>query len=102
MVFCRAKMIVDDIKENTEAKAMGFIDKEAKVIRASVAMIGCIPKNSVIALAASAWKLGDRHHLKRYRANDCHARHCDLEAGSGYGVAPGLQTIPGMWFRNIH
>src|SRR5690606_15017925 len=61
----RTGVIVNDVKNDGEADAMGFIDEMAEVVGRTVETGGGEEIDAVIPPPEAAWEIGDRHDLEQ-------------------------------------
>ena len=68
IVPVRAEVIVDDVEQNRDAAPMRGLDEGLEPLRAPVGRVGRIEADAVVAPAAAAAEVGDRHQLDRGHA----------------------------------
>ena len=60
-----AEMIVDDVEEHHQPAQMCFVDQRLQIIGPAIGAVGRIPQHAIIAPAAAAGEIGQRHQLER-------------------------------------
>src|SRR5690606_1329725 len=95
VITVRAEMVVDHVENNAETAGMAGIDQPLEAIRSAVGMVRRVEVYSVVAPAAFAGKLRDRHELD---VSDTQAYevlqslNCGIE-GASSGEAADVQLV---------
>jgi hypothetical protein len=93
IISLRAEVIVHDVEEHHQPAQMRFIDQRLQILGAAVGALGRVPQHAVIAPAAGAGEIRERHQLQRGDAG------CDemielldhLAIGSAYRESAGMR-----------
>src|ERR1700736_1023049 len=87
-----AEVVVDDVEKNREAARMTSLDQTFEVLGPAIAGRRCVKIGAVIAPAAGAGKLGDRHQLDRGRAEFANMVEVPDRAGEIAGLREGADV----------
>nr|CAD6437874.1 hypothetical protein REQ54_04321 [Rhizobium sp. Q54] len=54
-------MVINDVEDNTDAEAVGFINEGANIVWTSIKVRGGVEEGPVVSPAESSFELIDRH-----------------------------------------